>query len=99
MLKTTDRIITLTDLQRKAGTVVENAEIEPIAVTSRGKPVAFVVGVQWFDAVARQLEALDHIEVRQAVALSEEQFARGDFVTLEEIEAEFAADGVTAESQ
>lgn len=33
----------------------------------------------------------EHIEVRQAVALSSEQFARGEYVTLEDVEAELAA--------
>jgi len=89
MLKTIERIVTLTDLQRNAGTVVENAQVEPVAVTLRGRPVVYVVGVDQFDRMTSQLAAQDARELELGIALSEKQFAAGESVTLEALEAEF----------
>ncbi len=94
MLKTTDRIITLTDLQRHAAAVVDNAQTEPVAVTLRGRPVVYVVGVALFDELLDRLRERESAEVALAVRLSEQQFAAGDSVSLEEIEADLGLSGV-----
>ena len=89
MLKTSERIITLTDLQRHAATVVDNAQVQPVAVTLRGRPVVYVIGVELFDQMTDQLAVQEAREMAMGVALSEQQYAAGESVTLEEIEAEF----------
>jgi len=93
MLKTTDRIITLTELQRNAGAVVDNAQVEPVAVTRRGRPVVYVVGVGLFDELLERLREREAAEIALAIRLSERQFAAGDVVSLDDLEAEL---GLTA---
>jgi len=88
MLKTTDRIITLTELQRNAGAVVDNAQVEPVAVTRRGRPVVYVVGVGLFDELLERLREREAAEIALAIRLSERQFAAGDVVSLDDLEAE-----------
>jgi prevent-host-death family protein len=88
MLKTADRIITLTELQRNAAAVVGNAQAEPVAVTLRGRPVVYVVGVELFDELMQRLREREAAEITLAVRLSERQFAAGEAVSLEELEAE-----------
>lgn len=63
MLKTTDRIITLTELQRNARAVVDNAQEEPVAVTLRGRPVVYVVGVGLFDELLARLREASEISI------------------------------------
>ncbi len=93
MLKTTERIVTLTDLQRNAGTIVENAQVQPVTVTLRGRPVVYVIGVEQFDELTRLITEREEREIELAIALSEQQFAAGESVTLEALEAEFGLQG------
>lgn len=89
VLKTTERIVTVSDLQRNAGAVVLNARVQPVAVTRRGRPIAYLVGVDLFDEMASRLVADDEREMVLGVEVSEKQFAAGESVTLEELEIEF----------
>jgi PHD/YefM family antitoxin component YafN of YafNO toxin-antitoxin module len=59
-----------------------------VAVTSRGHPVAYVVGVELFDALLARLREHESAEIALSVRLSELQFAHGESVSLEELEAE-----------
>ena len=88
MLKTSERIVSLTALQRKASSVVANARVEPVTVTSRGKPVAVLIGVGLFDRIRESWADLEAREMSLAVALSEAQFKAGETVTLEDLERE-----------
>lgn len=94
MLKTTERIVSLTDLQRNASTVIENSQTQPVIVTQRGRPVVYVVGVEVFDDLLDRLQTLEEREFKLSMALADKQFAEGETVTLEEIESEF---GVVSE--
>ncbi len=93
MLKTTERIVSLTDLQRNASTVIENSQEQPVVVTQRGRPVVYVVGVEVFDELLDRLQTLEERELKLSMALAEKQFAEGETVTLEEIESEFGIAG------
>lgn len=93
MLRTTERIVSLTDLQRNASAVVENARNQPIVVTLRGRPVVYVIGVELFDTLMERLQHLEQQELDLSIALAEKQFAAGESLTLEEIETEFGIEG------
>ncbi len=92
MLKTTERIVSVTDLQRNASAIVENAQQHPIVVTLRGRPVVYVIGVELFDEWMERLQHLEQRELDLAIALAEKQFATGETLTLEEVEAEFGVE-------
>lgn len=93
MLKTTERIVSLTDLQRNASTIIENSQMQPVIVTQRGRPVVYVVGVEMFDELLDRLQTLEEREFKLSMALADKQFADGETVTLEEIETEFGIVG------
>lgn len=93
MLKTTERIVSLTDLQRSASTVIENSQEQPVVVTQRGRPVVYVVGVEMFDELLDRLQTLEERELKLSMAFAKKQFAEGETVTLEGIESEFGIVG------
>lgn len=84
MLKTRERIITAQDLADGTQQAIYNAQSEPLIVTEDGRPAAYLISVDLFDAIIDQLSNLDNIELRSHIDAGEKQFAEGAYKTLAE---------------
>ena len=84
MLKTRERIITVQDLVQDVDSAISNAQREPLVVTESGRPTAYLISVELFDALVAQLEALEEAELVTSIAVGEEQFAQGVYKTAAE---------------
>ena len=51
MPKITERIISEADLQKEITTALRNAQNEPLIITQDGRPTAYVISVDLFDAL------------------------------------------------
>jgi prevent-host-death family protein len=87
MLTTRERIITAQELARQVEVALSNAQQEPLIVTESGQPIAYLISVDLFDKLLAHLEAVDAAELKAAVAIGEEQFAQGNYKSIEEAEA------------
>ncbi len=81
--------MTQTELQRNPRVVIQNAKDTPVAVTARGKPVAYVISVDMFDEIMQRVRQLEDQEFKLMMELAERQFAAGDYVSQEALEREF----------
>ena len=84
MLPTHERIITAEDLAKRTNKVLSNAQAEPLVVTENGRPAAYLISVELFDALVAQLAALDDAELRASIDVGEQQFKQGAYKTLDE---------------
>ena len=84
MPKITERIISEADLQKEITTALRNAQNEPLIITQDGRPTAYLVSVDLFDALLERLAQLDDMELRGAVGQAEAEFESVAFNTLEE---------------
>ena len=87
MLPTRERIITAEDLAKGTDKALSNAQSEPLVVTENGRPTAYLISVELFDALVAQLAALDDAELRAAIDMGEKQFEQGAYKTLAEATA------------
>ena len=87
MLKTNRHIITLQDLADVTAQIIANARQEPLIFTENGRPAAYLIGVEMFDALLSHLETLERSELIEGIAQGEEQFKQGTFKTLDEARA------------
>jgi prevent-host-death family protein len=85
MLKTKERIITTADLGRDPAQALQNAQRAPIVVTAEGKPAAYLVGTDTFDALIERLIELEREELSVNVQRGEQDFVKGNFSTLQEV--------------
>jgi prevent-host-death family protein len=83
MLKTKERIITTAELGRDPDQALQNAQRAPIVVTSEGKPTAYIVGAETFDALIERLAELEREELVIGVKKGEQDFAEGNFAPLD----------------
>ena len=84
MLKTRERIITTQELAQVVARAISNAQREPVVVLERGRPAAYLISVELFDALVAQLEVLEEAELVTSIAVGEEQFAQGAYKTAAE---------------
>lgn len=84
MLKTTERIITTQDLAQDVDSAISNAQREPLVVTEAGRPAAYLISIELFDALVAQLEALEEAELVTSIAAGEQQFTQGAYKTVTE---------------
>lgn len=82
MLTTRERIITAEDLAQGTDKALLNAQTEPLVVTENGRPTAYLISVELFDALVAQLGAMDDAELRDLIDAGEQQFAKGAYKTL-----------------
>jgi prevent-host-death family protein len=87
MLKTRERIITISDLQQDPDTVLQNAQQQPLLVTAGGRPAAYVFGVEMFDALMERLLDLERNELVASIAEGERQFDSGRYLSLRDAAA------------
>ena len=87
MLKTKERIITAQDLADGATQAIANAQQEPLVVTENGRPAAYLISVDMFDALLSHLETIEQSELLAGIAQGEKQFQQGAFKTLDEARA------------
>lgn len=92
MLKTRERIITVQDLAQSVARAISNAQREPVVVLESGRPAAYLISVELFDALVAQLEALEVGDLVTSIAVGEQQFAQGAYSTA--AEARVAAEAV-----
>ncbi len=64
MLKTTERIIPLTDLQNDLAGVLRNAQKQPLVITTDGQPVVYMLSVTMFEELLADLADLATIAER-----------------------------------
>jgi PHD/YefM family antitoxin component YafN of YafNO toxin-antitoxin module len=75
-------VISATDLQTDLVTVLQKAQQHPLLVLDDGKPQAYLVSVDAFDTWMEALAAMEEAEFAANIALGEDQFSRGEFMTL-----------------
>ena len=51
----------VTTLKRKATEIIADLESDPVLITQHGKPAAYLMGVEAFDALNRRLRMLEGI--------------------------------------
>jgi len=78
MLKTNRHIITLQDLADVTAQIIANARQEPLIFTENGRPAAYLISVDMFDALLAHLETLEKSELLEG---------SGAFKTLDEARA------------
>ncbi len=83
MLKTTERIIPLTDLQNDLPSVLRNAQKQPLVITTDGRPVVYMLSVEMFDYLVSLFE-FEASDIASNIAIGEQQFQQGAFLTLQE---------------
>ncbi len=83
-MKTTDWIVTTADLQADPAIILKHAKERPLIVTDAGRPSAYVLSVELFDAMVERLAELEENEISLNIAQAEEQFSSGQFVSLQE---------------
>jgi len=62
-----------------------------LIVTDEGRPKVYVLSVDAFDALMERLTQLEETELAAHIATSEQQFEKGEFVSLQEATALIAA--------
>jgi len=87
MLKTTERVITVSDLHEDLDTALHNAKQEPLLVTANGRPSIYMFSVDMFDSLMERVQFIEQSELIAGINLGEEQFKNGEFVTLQEASA------------
>ncbi len=99
-MKTTDWIVTTADLQADPAIILKHAKERPLIVTEAGRPSAYVLSVEFFDAMVERLTELEENELAINIAQAEEQFASGQFVSLQDavsvLEAKWQHDEATS---
>lgn len=83
-MKTTDWILTTADLQANPAIVLKHAKERPLIVTEAGRPSAYVLSVELFDALVERLAELEENELATNIAQAEEQFATGQYLRLQD---------------
>jgi prevent-host-death family protein len=83
-MKTTEWIITKSDLQHHPNIVLNNAKQRPLIVTNEGRPSAYVLSVDMFDSLLERLLELEHAELGSNIATGERQFEAGSYLTLKD---------------
>ena len=63
MPKITERIISEADLQKEITTALRNAQNEPLIITQDGRPTAYLISVDLFDALLESLAQLDDMKL------------------------------------
>ena len=84
MPKTKDWIVTDSDLQRDPNLILKHAQQRPLIVTAEGRPTAYVLSVEMFDALLERMLELERADLVHHLAKGEREFDSGDFVTLQE---------------
>lgn len=84
MLKTTEWIVTTTELQQNVSIVLDHAQQRPLIVTQDGKPAAYVVSVDFFDSFLERLIELERQELGNNLEVAEQQFKSGAYLKLAE---------------
>ena len=84
MLKTTDWIVTSSDVQKNLGTVLKNAQQRPLIITEEGRPTAYVLSIEMFDQLFERVLELDRTELDSNLVEGEKQFVTGNYITLAE---------------
>lgn len=89
------RIISITDLQRQAGQIVNDFDeaAEPVIITQRGRAVAVLMPVARYQQMEEELARLDELEVRELLAVAEAQIAAGQTVSHRKIKERIATSG------
>ncbi len=82
-MKTTDWIVTASDLQADPSVMLENAKQRPLIVTDAGRPSAYMLSVEMFDALVDRLLELEQLELVTNITEGEQQFDAGQYVTLQ----------------
>jgi len=83
-MKTTEWIITASDLQHNPQVVLNNAKQRPLIVTDEGRPKVYVLSVDMFDSIMERLVELEDLELSTNIAESETQFEAGNYLTLDD---------------
>ena len=85
MLKTTERIITVSDLHENLDIALHNAKQEPLLVTANGRPSIYMFSVEMFDSMMERIQAIEQSELVAGISTGEWQFEHGQFLTLNEV--------------
>lgn len=75
------RIIPITDLQRKAGQIVESLSDQPVIITQRGRPAAVLIAASDYEQIEEDLERLDELELVEMVANAREAINKAQTIS------------------
>lgn len=86
-VNTSEWMITVTDLQTDLAAVLQKAQEQPLLILDQGEPQAYLVSIDTFDKWMETLAQAEDAELVANIALGEEQFRRGEFMTLTDAQA------------
>ena len=84
-----DRIIPISDLQTKAKQILEGVKKtrDPVIITQRGRPAAFLVNYEDYEGMVATLEEMSQPDWRERVAEAERDSKAGRGMDLEKFKA------------
>jgi antitoxin YefM len=87
--------IPLSDARARLSELVDEAvrTHERVEITRNGRRAAVLLSADDFDSLQETLEILSDPQLMQEIAEADEQIARGEVYTLEEVEADMRARG------
>ena len=80
-------IIPITDLQRQAAQIINDANesSEPVIITQRGRASAVLLSAKRYEQIEEDLALLDEFELERLIAEGERAKAKGDLISHEEV--------------
>lgn len=80
-------IIPITDLQRQAAQIINDANesSEPVIITQRGRASAVLLSAKRYEQIEEDLALLDEFELERLIAEGERAKANGDLISHEEV--------------
>ena len=75
------RIIPITDLQRKAGQIVDSLSDQPVIITQRGRPAAVLIAASDYEQIEEDLERLDELELVEMVTHAREAINKAQTIS------------------
>ena len=84
-----EKIIPISDLQTRAKKIVESVKKtgDPVIITQRGRPAAFLVNYEDYEGMIATLEEMSQPDWRERLAEAERDSKAGKGIELEEFKA------------
>ena len=88
-----EKILPITDLQRRAGQIVDELRQsdDPVIITQRGRAAAILISAEKYRSIEEDLGRLDELEMEQMVREAKLEVASGNIISHREVKRRIAA--------